>query len=67
MQRYAPRLDELNHAQMSSTVPGPFMRDAGGSYHPPAPQPRFRVGPLGFAPGPYRPFSQQNSSGWLNE
>ncbi|KAK4398579.1 protein ENHANCED DOWNY MILDEW 2 [Sesamum angolense] len=67
MQRYAPRLDELNHARMSSTVPGPLMRDAGGSYHPPAPQPPFRVGPLGFAPGPYRPFSQQNSSGWLNE
>ncbi|KAL0443318.1 UNVERIFIED_CONTAM: protein ENHANCED DOWNY MILDEW 2 [Sesamum latifolium] len=39
MQRYAPRLDELNHARMSNTVPGPLMRDASGSYHPPLHKP----------------------------
>lgn len=66
MQRYAPRLDELNHARMSNMVSGPPVHDTSGVYHPPAPRPAFQ-GSLGFAPGPYRPYSQHNSSGWLNE
>ncbi|KAI3456861.1 hypothetical protein Pfo_013524 [Paulownia fortunei] len=67
MQRYAPRLDELNHARMSNMVSGPPLQDTSGIYHPPAPRSASQVGSLGFAPGPYRPYSQQNSSGWLNE
>ncbi|KAL8462414.1 hypothetical protein ACS0TY_032627 [Phlomoides rotata] len=63
MQRYAPRLDEMNHARVSNVVPGPPAHATGAIYHPPPPQ-----GSLGFAPHPYHhSFSQQNSSGWLND
>lgn len=59
MQRYAPRLDEMNHARV---VPGPPGNVVGPTYHPP------QTGPLGFAPRPYHhSYSQQNSSGWLND
>ncbi|KAG8386064.1 hypothetical protein BUALT_Bualt03G0110100 [Buddleja alternifolia] len=65
MQRYAPRLDELQHGRMNDMVPAP---PVGGIYQHPGPRPPFhQMGSLGFAPGPYRPYSQQNSSGWLNE
>ncbi|KAK6151972.1 hypothetical protein DH2020_014607 [Rehmannia glutinosa] len=68
MQRYAPRLDELNHGRMSNMVPGPPLHDASGIYHPHGPRPATsQVNSLGFAPGPYRPYSHQSSSGWLNE
>ncbi|XAR56751.1 Histone-lysine N-methyltransferase [Bertholletia excelsa] len=64
MQRYAPRLDELNHTTMNpaasrSGIPDPLAL---------APQPGYRIDTLGFAPGPYHPYgSRQNTSGWLNE
>ncbi|KAK6126788.1 hypothetical protein DH2020_039477 [Rehmannia glutinosa] len=68
MQRYAPRLDELNHGRMSNMVPGPPLHDASGIYHPHGPRPATsQVNSLGFASGPYRPYSHQSSSGWLNE
>ncbi|GER32869.1 enhanced downy mildew 1 2 [Striga asiatica] len=55
MQRYASRLDEMNHGQ------------ATGMYHPRGARPASsQPGSLGFAPGPYRSYSQSNS-GWLNE
>ncbi|KAL9147271.1 hypothetical protein ABFS82_13G162700 [Erythranthe guttata] len=68
MQRYAPRLDELNHARMNNNRPPP-MHDPSVMYRPPGtlgPVPR--GGSLGFAQRPYLPHSQHNSSsGWLNE
>ncbi|XP_057466283.1 LOW QUALITY PROTEIN: protein ENHANCED DOWNY MILDEW 2-like [Actinidia eriantha] len=68
MQRYAPRLDELNHTRMntSGSVPQPTA-GRNGIPNPLAPQPGYQVDSMGFAPGPYHPFSQQNSSGWLND
>lgn len=62
MQRYAPRLNELNHSHMG-TIRSPPLHNTIGVYRPPAPWP----GTLGFAPGPYRPHPHQDSSGWLNE
>ncbi|KAL6570808.1 hypothetical protein OROGR_000358 [Orobanche gracilis] len=68
MQRYAARLDAPNHGQMSSMVNGPPLHEAtGGIYHLGGPRPASHVSSLGFAPGPCRPYSQHNSSGWLNE
>lgn len=86
MQRYAPRLDELNHAR-TNTLGSELPYNRSGAYEHPVPRhgaydypvpgsgaydqplhrPGFRVNSLGFAPGPYRPFPQNNSSGWLNE
>lgn len=75
MQRYAPRLDELNHTMMGrpdqqldemnhSRNFGP--RGMGGYAPPPPPPPPMHA--PGFAPGPYNPYSHHNSSGgWLNE
>lgn len=72
LQRYAPRLDELNHpARVPNNIglyeprvpPQQHLGGGGGGvgggvYHP----------PQGFASGPYRPpFPPSNSSGWLNE
>ncbi|GMH25034.1 hypothetical protein Nepgr_026877 [Nepenthes gracilis] len=70
MQRYAPRLDELNHTRL---------RNGGGSEFPPDSQ-FHRSGvlggdgggggrggvPMGFALGP-NTFSHQSSSGWIRE
>nr|XP_043639941.1 protein ENHANCED DOWNY MILDEW 2-like [Erigeron canadensis] len=84
MQRYAPRLDELNsrmnmgrsevdglsHTRMSSLGhPEPLIGNRGVvGYHPPLHGPGYRTDSIGFAPGPYNPYSQHNSSGgWLNE
>ncbi|KAL6520737.1 hypothetical protein OROHE_016918 [Orobanche hederae] len=68
MQRYAARLDAPNHGQMSNMVNGPPLHEAtGGIYHFRGPRPASHVSSLGFAPGPCRPYSQHNSSGWLNE
>ncbi|KAK4484783.1 hypothetical protein RD792_007377 [Penstemon davidsonii] len=65
MQRYAPRLDELNYPPMNNTFSGPHVPDTRGIYHPPVPRPGSQVGSLGFAPGPYNPYAPHNSSGWL--
>ncbi|KAL6567122.1 hypothetical protein OROMI_015526 [Orobanche minor] len=68
MQRYAARLDVPNHGQMSNMVNGPPLNEAtGGIYHRRGPRPASHVSSLGFAPGPCRPYSQHDSSGWLNE
>ncbi|KAK3014521.1 hypothetical protein RJ639_010071 [Escallonia herrerae] len=71
MQRYAPRLDELNHTRMNSLgsapPPVPVNRNGVYDYDLHVPRPGFRADSLGFAPGPYRPPSHQNSSGWLND
>ncbi|KAK3032465.1 hypothetical protein RJ639_037278 [Escallonia herrerae] len=71
MQRYAPRLDELNHTRMNSLgsapPPVPVNRNGVYDYGLHVPRPGFRADSLGFAPGPYRPPSHQNSSGWLND
>ncbi|KAL3636993.1 hypothetical protein CASFOL_019292 [Castilleja foliolosa] len=60
MQRYAPRLNDSNHG------PPPPLHDAPTRIYN-HPDPRPASSSLGFAPGPYRPYSQHNSSGWLNE
>ncbi|KAA8523607.1 hypothetical protein F0562_010030 [Nyssa sinensis] len=67
MQRYAPRLDELNHSRMNTLVAEPSV-NRSSIYDPPlASQPGYRPDSLGYAPGPYNTFSQRNSSGWLND
>ncbi|CAI9784116.1 unnamed protein product [Fraxinus pennsylvanica] len=63
MQRYAPRLDELNHGRINHVRSGLPLPDMSGVFRPPVPRP----GSLGFVPGPHHPFPEQNSSGWLNE
>ncbi|CAN6557766.1 unnamed protein product [Malus baccata var. baccata] len=73
MQRYAPRLDELNHTRMgrlgSEPAIGyqPHMSSSNGTYDPRAPRPGQHGGSMGFAPGPHQSYSNQNSAGWLNE
>lgn len=67
MQRYAPRLDELNHTRMNHVGSRLPLPDTSGVFHPPVPRHGFQAGSFGFAPGPHRPFPKQNSSGWLNE
>ncbi|KAF9666494.1 hypothetical protein SADUNF_Sadunf16G0235000 [Salix dunnii] len=66
MQRYAPRLDELNHTRMSNLGPEPSMLSRNGIYHPRAPGPGYQFDSMGFAPGPQHPYSH-HSAGWLNE
>jgi hypothetical protein len=66
MQRYAPRLDELNHTRMSSLGPEPSMLNRNGSYDPRAPGAGCRFDSMGFAPGPQHPYPH-HSAGWLNE
>lgn len=65
MQRYAPRLDELN-TRMTNIGSAQQFDDRSGFYNA-VPRPGPGAGSMGFAPGPYRPYSQQSSSGWLNE
>ncbi|KAJ6754103.1 PHD FINGER-CONTAINING PROTEIN [Salix purpurea] len=66
MQRYAPRLDELNHTRMSNLGPEPSMLNRNGSYDPRAPGAGYQFDSMGFAPGPQHPYSH-HSAGWLNE
>lgn len=63
MQRYAPRLDELNHRRINHVRSGQPLPDMSGVFRPPV----LRPGSLGFVPGPHHQFPEQNSSGWLNE
>ncbi|CAA2998858.1 ENHANCED DOWNY MILDEW 2 [Olea europaea subsp. europaea] len=67
MQRYAPRLDELNHRSINHVRSGQPLPDTSGVFRPPFPRPGFPTGSLSFFPGPRHPFPDQNSSGWLNE
>ncbi|GAB2284736.1 hypothetical protein Dimus_019190 [Dionaea muscipula] len=66
MQRYAPRLDELNRVRMGnggSEYPGGTRI---GMYDPPRPNLGGGGVPMGFAPGPHS-YSHQSSSGWIHE
>ncbi|KAJ4953052.1 hypothetical protein NE237_029884 [Protea cynaroides] len=66
MQRYAPRLDELNRTRMSTS--GPDTSGTGRNvYDLQGTQTSFHVDSLAFVPGPQRPFSHHSSTGWLNE
>ncbi|CAL8151961.1 unnamed protein product [Prunus armeniaca] len=73
MQRYAPRLDELNHLRMGALGPEPSLGydphvfSSNVPFDPRAPRPGQHGGPMGFAPGPHQSYSSQNSAGWLNE
>ncbi|KAK4723355.1 hypothetical protein R3W88_026134 [Solanum pinnatisectum] len=62
VQRYAPH-DELYPGRMSSMGSEGRSDIYGGGIA----RPGFQGNSLGFAPRPYHPYSQQNSSGWLNE
>ncbi|KAL3508427.1 hypothetical protein ACH5RR_027828 [Cinchona calisaya] len=66
MERYAPRLDELNPVRMNNVGSVQHLDGRSGMYNT-TQLPGHGDNPLGFAPGPYRPYSQQSSSGWLNE
>ncbi|CAM8986919.1 unnamed protein product [Rhodiola kirilowii] len=78
MERYAPRLDEMNHPRTNN--PGhdihPSLGIRNGMYDPRVdrrvgqqqPQPRPPPGSLGFAYGSPQAFAQSSSSGgWINE
>ncbi|XP_030520622.2 protein ENHANCED DOWNY MILDEW 2-like isoform X2 [Rhodamnia argentea] len=68
MQRYAPRLDELNPMRMNNVRPeAPVIRGNGYLDLNRGPQPGHGGDSFGFATGPRRPYSQQNTFGWLNE
>uniref|UniRef100_A0A0V0IZP8 Putative ovule protein n=1 Tax=Solanum chacoense TaxID=4108 RepID=A0A0V0IZP8_SOLCH len=62
VQQYAPQ-DELYPGRMSSMGSEGRSNIYGGGIA----RPGFQGNSLGFAPRPYHPYSQQNSSGWLNE
>lgn len=70
MQRYAPRLDELNHTRMNDFGPDPSMLNRNNAlYDPRAPRPGVpgnHGDSMGFAPGPQHLYPH-NSAGWLNE
>ncbi|XP_065862485.1 protein ENHANCED DOWNY MILDEW 2 isoform X2 [Euphorbia lathyris] len=67
-QKYAPRLDELNSTRMNNMGPDPSMLNTSSMYNPLQPQAVYHhVDSMGFAPGPCRPYSHQNSSGWIDE
>lgn len=67
MQRYAPRLDELNHTRTNTFGSELPMMNRNSHYDPRAPQPGNQGNPLGFAPGPHSTYPHHNSAGWLNE
>ncbi|KAI3408058.1 uncharacterized protein J3R85_020491 [Psidium guajava] len=68
MQRYAPRLDELNPMRMNNVRPeAPMIRGNGYLNPNRGPQSGYGGNSFGFAIGPRRPYSQQNTFGWLNE
>ncbi|XP_017980593.1 PREDICTED: protein ENHANCED DOWNY MILDEW 2 isoform X2 [Theobroma cacao] len=69
-----------NHTRMGTPGPEPrmgtqnaFYDPRGPSFYdlrgPPVPDPRATrpSHPMAFAPGPYHPYSHQNSAGWLHE
>lgn len=67
-QRYGPQLDELDHARMVNSLGSEVPYESGSRFYEPlALRPGLQADPLAFAPGPYRPFAQENSAGWLDE
>lgn len=71
MDRYAPRLDEMNRRMVggsSALRPEPNMVGRSGSYGPiQPPQPGYLVNPTSFVSSPQPPFPHHNSAGWLDE
>ncbi|TYK08109.1 protein ENHANCED DOWNY MILDEW 2 [Cucumis melo var. makuwa] len=66
-QRYAPRLDELNHFRLGG-MGAVHQMNSSSTFDPRAhTSSGFRGASQGFAPGPQYPYSNQNSAGWLNE
>ncbi|KAK7288464.1 hypothetical protein RIF29_01924 [Crotalaria pallida] len=63
MQRYAPRLDELNHISRDPLGSGPPVVGRNGTFERNEPQPGIRGGT--YAPGPNHAYSRQNSAGWF--
>lgn len=63
----APRLDELNPTRIPNLGSELPSVNRNSVCDRPARRPVYRGDSLGFAPGPYRPYSQNNSAGWLNE
>ncbi|KAD1787787.1 hypothetical protein E3N88_42291 [Mikania micrantha] len=76
-QRYAPKLDELNHTrvnlgrseldEMNHVRMGGMGSRGAGLYNPPVNGPVYRMDSMGFAPGLYHPYQHNSSGGWLNE
>lgn len=67
MQRYAPRLDELNHTRLGG-MGAAHQLNGSSAIDPRAHLPSgYRGAPQGFASGPQYPYSNHNSAGWLNE
>lgn len=65
--RYAPRLDELNHARLGNIGQEPPMFNRNDIYDTGPPVLDYNnVDPAGFPPGPYRPYPH-GSTGWLND
>ncbi|XP_056162709.1 protein ENHANCED DOWNY MILDEW 2-like [Syzygium oleosum] len=68
MERYAPHLDEQNPTRTNNARPeGTVIR--GNRFLDPngGPQFGYQCDSFGFATGPHWPYSQQNTSGWLDE
>ncbi|XP_061360952.1 protein ENHANCED DOWNY MILDEW 2 isoform X2 [Gastrolobium bilobum] len=63
MQRYAPRLDELNPVRMDSLGSEPPIVGRNGTFEPSVPQPGYGTGLPPFATGPHNLYSRQNSAG----
>ncbi|GAB4849712.1 hypothetical protein Ancab_004506 [Ancistrocladus abbreviatus] len=66
MDRYAPRLDELNHSRIGNMGSEFHVAGRSGIYNPQVPRPGMGGVPMGFAPGPHS-FSGQSSSGWIRD
>ncbi|KAJ4725194.1 protein ENHANCED DOWNY MILDEW 2-like [Melia azedarach] len=66
MDRYAPRLDELNPTRMSAFRSEPSMLTTSNFYGTRAPQPGYPSN-IGFTPSLNNPFPYQGSGGWLDD
>nr|KYP74956.1 hypothetical protein KK1_007651 [Cajanus cajan] len=66
MQRYAPRLDELNHVRMDPLGSEPPIVGRNGTFERSMPQPGNGSSMPGFAAGYHHVYSRQNSSDWFN-
>ncbi|KAL2568596.1 hypothetical protein GLYMA_18G087100v4 [Glycine max] len=66
MQRYAPRLDELNHARMDPLGSEPAIVGRNGAFERSALPPGYGSRMPGFAAGSHHMYSRQNSSDRFN-
>lgn len=67
-QWYIPQSDPLHHSRMSALGSEPPPMFGGDNMiDPRAPPHGHPGGHLGFASGPYQPYSHHNSAGWLND